>query len=451
MGNHVHSININRRHVSIVATALAGWLSLIAQPAGLAAARPVERLESAISAVSQAQAAGVFLPTLSNVVHPSLAVDSAGGIHMAFEPISGSSGSRMPVQYGYCAADCLRRESWRVVVVGDAGLPGGEVRLALTTSGKPRLMWFSQPDWRKDGQYLFASCDRACTQAANWRSVVVATDSVGEGEGRYFALDADDNPHFLYTNSNADHQGAFHRYCLASCLSAQNWREQKISDNFLLGAFSLAFDARNRLRLALSAEQNGQRGLVYVTCEVDCTAVANWKASALMQLGDEYDLSLRLDAAGRPRLAVYTGNSGVSGEEKRLHYFQCNSDCHLFTNWTRSAVGLAEGEGGNLDLLLDGQSRPHMVVADSAFLPKRISLVTCSSRCDTSRPMWQQREVENAEAVSARLCSVGYAYIGKRPALAWLGANRLLVAHGVENKCLGHTTSIHLVRLTAVN
>lgn len=171
----------------------------------------------------------------------------------------------------------------------------------------------------------------------------------------------------------------------------------------------------------------------------------------MMQLGDEYDFSLRLDDAGRLRLAVYAGNSGVSGEEKCLHYFQCDSDCHLFTNWTRSAVGLAEGEGGNLDFLLDDQLCPRMVLADSAFLPKRISLVTCSSRCDTSRPAWQRREIEDAEKVSARLCSVGYAYIGKRPALAWLGADRLLVAHGVENKCLGHASSVHLVRLTAAN
>lgn len=441
----------NQLRFLIALTAAASGLALMAQPTRVAASWQVGRSEAALLPTSQAQVAGVFLPTLSNVANPSLAVDRAGGIHMAFEPVSGSASHRMPVQYGYCAANCMRRESWRVAVIGDAGLPGSEVRLALTASGKPRLMWFSQPDWRKDGEHLFASCDRACTQAANWRAVAVATDSVGEGEGRYFALDADDNPHFLYSSSRPDHQGAFHRYCLSFCLSAQNWREQKISDNYLLGAFSLAFDARNRLRLALSAEQNGRKGLVFVICESECNTIANWKVTALMQLGNEYDLSLRLDAAGRPRLAVYAGNSGVSGEEKRLHYLQCDSDCHLFTNWTRSTVGLAEGEGGNLDLLLDDQSRPHMVVADSAYLPKRISLVTCSSRCSTSRPAWQRREIEDAEKVSARLCSVGYAYIGKRPALAWLGASRLLVAHGVENKCLGHDTSVHLVRLTAVN
>lgn len=438
-------------HTSIVSTALAGWLALMAWPAGLAASLNMQRLVSAASPAVQEQPAGIFLPTLSNVAHPSIAVDRAGGIHMAFEPVSGAAGHHMPVQYGYCASNCMRRESWRVIVIGDAGLPGAEVRLALTTTGKPRLLWFSQPDWRKDGQYLFASCDRACAEAGNWHSIAVATDSVGAGEGRYFALDADDNPHFLYTNSQPDHQGAFHRYCLASCLSAQNWREQKISGNFLLGAFSLAFDAQNRLRLALSAEQNNQRGLFYITCEVKCISLANWKITALMRLGNEYDLSLRLDDAGRPRLAVYAGNSGVSGEEKRLHYLWCNNACHLFSNWTRSVVGLAEGEGGNLDFVLDGQSRPHLVVADSAFLPKRISLVECGSRCDTPSPVWRRREIEDDESVSARLCSVGYAYIGKRPTLAWFGANQLLVAHGIENKCFGRETSIHLVRLTAVN
>lgn len=440
------------RSLAVALLASTVGLLLIVWTNGLAASPPTQRVAPAMAPIFQAQSApGVFLPTLSNVANPSVAVDSAGGVHMAFEPMSRGQNGRLSTQYGYCAKECLRRENWQIVAVNDAGSPGAEVRLALTASGKPRLLWFVQPDWRKDGQYLFASCDSDCTKPANWRTVAVAAASIGEGEGRYFALDADDNPHFFYTSTQTDHAGAFHRYCLASCLTAQNWREQKISDNYLLGAFSLAFDAQNRLRLALAAEQDDQRGLIYVTCEKKCNTTTNWQVTELMRLGDEYDLSLRLDAAGRPRLAVYTGNSGASDEEKRLHYLQCNRDCHLFSNWTISAASQMEGEGGNLELLLDGQGRPLMAVADSAFMPKQISLIFCSNRCDTASPVWQRREIEGAEAVSARLCSVGYAYIGKRPALAWLGANRLLVAHGVENKCLGQETSIHLVRLIAVN
>lgn len=440
----------NRYRTSVILIVTGGWFLLIIWPLAGHAAPPAAQQEIAPAPVLQTGASGVLLPTLSNVAHPSVAVDSAGGIHMAFEPVSPAADGRLPAQYAYCAANCLNRESWQVIAVGDAGLPGSEVRLVLTATGQPRLLWFAQRDWRTDGHYLFAACDSACTRAANWRSVTVATESVGEGEGRHFTLDADGNPHFLYTSTQTGHSGAFHAYCLASCLSAQNWREQKISDNYLLGSFSLAFDAQNRLRLALSSENNGQTGLVYVTCDVQCTAVANWQATALIQLGNELDLSLRLDAAGRPRLAVYTGHSGVQGEEKRLYYFQCNNECHLFTNWTQSNVGLAEGEGGNVDLLLDGQSRPHLVVADSAFLPKQVHYVYCSSRCDTSRPVWQRRMVEDGDAVAGRICSVGYAYIGKRPALAWRDANRLLVAHGVEARCLGRDTTIHLVRLTMI-
>jgi len=442
----------NWYRMSVVLTVISGWFLLVSWPLAIHAAPPAgQQYVVASSPALQTQAAGVFLPTLSNVAHPSIAVDDAGSIHMAFEPVSPAAGGRLPVQYAYCAADCLRRESWQIIAVGEAGLPGAEARLVLTATGKPRLLWFAQRDWRTDGQYLFASCDRDCTRAANWHSVAVATASIGEGEGDYFALDADGNPHFLYTGTQTDHTGAFHRYCLASCLSAENWREQQISDNYLLGSFSLAFDAQNRLRLALSAENNGQSGLFYITCDAQCTSVANWQATVLIRLGSELDLSLRLDAAGHPKLAVYTGNSGVQGEEARLYYFQCNNECHLFANWTQSNVGLAEGEGGNLGLLLDGQSRPHMVVADSAFLPKQLSHVYCSSRCDTSRPVWQRREIEDAETVSARLCSVGYAYIGKRPALAWHSAGGLLIAHGVENKCLGDDTAIHLARLVAMD
>lgn len=108
---------INWLCTSIVSALLASWLLLMVWPAGFAASVGAQRIVFTLAPASQAQAAGVFLPTLSNVVHPSLAVDGAGGIHMAFEPVSGSRGARMPVQYGYCAADCLRRESWKVVAV----------------------------------------------------------------------------------------------------------------------------------------------------------------------------------------------------------------------------------------------------------------------------------------------------------------------------------------------
>ncbi|MCE7988949.1 MAG: hypothetical protein DYG89_47955 [Caldilinea sp. CFX5] len=370
---------------------------------------------------------------------------------MAFEPVSPADGGGLLVQYGYCAANCLRQESWQIIAVGEASLNWAGVQLKLTATGKPRLLWFSQRDWHKDGQYLFASCDNACTRAANWRSVTVATASIGEGASDYFTLDAAGNPHFLYTSTQTGHTGAFYRYCLASCLSAQNWQEQQVSDNYLLGSFSLAFDAQNRLRLALSAEENRQSALVYVTCDAQCTTVANWQATALIGLGSELDLSLRLDAAGRPRLAVYTGNSGIQGEENRLYYFQCNKECHLFANWTQSNVGLAEGEGGNLSLLLDQQSRPHLAVTDGVSLPKQLSYIYCSSGCDTSRPVWQQRTIEDAETVATGLCSVGYAYIGYRPALAWRAANSLLITHGIQGRCLGNDAIIHLARLTAMN
>ena len=437
--------------IPCVLTVLGGWFLLLFQPLALHANPSPVQYVVASSSVLQTQVAGLFLPTLSNVAHPSIAVDQAGGIHMAFEPVSPAASGRLLIQYAYCAADCLRQESWQIIAVGDAGLPGAEVRLLLTATGKPRLFWFAQQDWREDGQYFFASCERSCSQTANWRSIAVATDSVGEGAGDYFTLDADGNPHFLYTSTQSDHTGAFHRYCLGACLLAQNWQEQQISDNYLLGSFTLAFDMQNRLRLAVAAEANGQSGLVYVTCEVQCNTVVNWQFTTLIALGSELDLSLRLDARGHPRIAVYTGNSEVQGEEKHLYYFQCNNACHLVTNWVRSNVGLADGEGGNLSLLLDQQSHPHLVVADSAFLPKQLSYVYCSRRCDTSSPVWQRREIENAETVSARLCSVGYAYIGKRPTLAWRNANHLLIAHGIENKCLGDKTAIHLARLTTVD
>lgn len=241
--------------------------------------------------------AASYLDSLSNVAHPSLAVDPRGGVHLALEPVSPAAEGGLPVQYAYCAATCLTNARWQVIRVGEAGLPGSEVRIRLNHAGQPRLLWFYQANWREEGTYLYAACDANCTQPANWQSVAVARDTVGPGEGRYFALDRQGNPRFFYTSSETGHSGTFYRYCLGSFLSAGSWREVQVSDSVLLGAFWLAFDAQNRLHVALSAEQEERSALIYLTCAAACQTAAQWQVAALGPLGVGYDFSLQLDAA----------------------------------------------------------------------------------------------------------------------------------------------------------
>lgn len=411
---------------------------------GRANTEPSSRL-TAVVAGSPSNDASIFLPVLNSVANPSIAVDQAGGIHLAFEAVKAKNG-RTPILYGYCATNCLLTTNWQIISIGDAGArPDSEVRLALTAAGKPRLLWFYSIDADLHGRYIFASCEQNCTQLANWQGLPVADIQGLPTGGRYFALDGQGNPHFFYTSILDNHTGAFYRYCLNSCLVLQNWREQQINDNFQLSAFSLAFDARNRLRLAVGVGDGRQRALFYLTCDSQCTSIENWQGVRLDPFGTDGNLSLRLDAEGCPRLAVYSGYFGDGQPENFLYYRWCNTDCQQASNWRGVNMGLAESEGGNLDLLLDAQARPHLVITTSASLPQQIDYIYCRTQCE-SAPVWQRALVETAD----QLGGTGVRYIGWRPALAWALTGDLLLTYGIQERIVGTDNSTYSIRLVGV-
>jgi hypothetical protein len=396
-----------------------------------------------LAPMQQISVAGYPVGGLGDVRNPSVAVDGQGGVHLAMEPVSPPIGEDgLPVQYGYCAAHCMEDENWQVIRVGEAGLEGSEVRIRLNSAGKPRLVWFFQSDWRQDGVYLYASCDNNCTQPANWQTLPLALDSVGPSEGRYFALDRQGNPHLLYSTSSSEHQGTFYLYCLGSCLSASSWREVKLSDNYLWGAFSLAFDSQNRIHLAVSIEQENETLLWYLFCATSCEATSNWQAAPLAPLGVGLEFGLQLDGLDRPRIAVFTGALDDEQVADKLYYLWCDSQCLMGKQWNILNMGLAAGEGGHMDFVLDRQGRPHFVVASSLYLPDEFNYLYCSSQCD-SNPVWQRHRIEEGGGTSC------YWYVGKRPAMAWNGGE-LLVAYGDEGRCMGQDKSRESVGLVGL-
>lgn len=147
-----------------------------------------------------------FLPfdfggEVSNTTFPDVAVDAAGGVHVAYEIADGGFDEPEPALYGYCPAECTDPSRFSVIPVGGDDDFLSDLNLRLDPQGHPRLSWSVYHGFR------YAACDAGCTEPANWTvtpplgSLVDLTD----GSNRMFALDAEGRPRLIYTDDNWDH------------------------------------------------------------------------------------------------------------------------------------------------------------------------------------------------------------------------------------------------------
>jgi hypothetical protein len=411
----------------------------------------------ALAAHAAQSMSGLWLPTspLNNTENPTVAVDPAGGIHVAFSAYSPVNGN-FPVYYAYCPANCSSDAGWTVLAVAQAAAWGGHVRIAITPAGRPRLLWFYEVGGALSGTYNYAECDTGCTQAANWHAVALMSNSLGPlWLTRYFALDPQGRPRFVYTDTAPGHTGTYYTYCDASCRTVGNWHEVQIDTNYLLYDFSLAFNAAGQPRLAFRAND----AVWYAECNGNCAQASAWNMVATYAFGDEGALALALDSVGRPRMALYQGSAGYPEADNTLYYAWCNSVCLDQNSWNSSDVGLPAHEGLDVDLALDSLNRPRLVyfVDDLAGSNYGLGYGYCTGNCETSTPGWVHQLVETPDDLDAsdpvppaQGCSLSsWLNIGRYPALALAGEDPRIVynAEHVQGGTCSIHTDVKLVRL----
>ena len=241
----------------------------------------------------------VFLETSQKIGTGSLVADGQGGLHTAYAHIVPIAEHPQAV-YEYCApgADCGQAASWSGVVLADNVL---EVQLAVTAAGQPRLLIRTQSaQTGYDSDYLYAACDQACTNPAHWDSTFVVstygtsmfTISDFTSPQRYFALDPQGRPRFVYFDRNyfiePDHIGVFYVYCDADCATNPegdpHWFETQISlaQDYQYEVFkypALAFTPQGEPRVLADAItlNSDDSGIYYVACDQACEDGANWQ------------------------------------------------------------------------------------------------------------------------------------------------------------------------------
>jgi hypothetical protein len=362
------------------------------------------------------------------------AVDAAGGVHLTMflsderhqdQPLN------QPALYSYCpgpAASCADPARWSDPVL--FGERVNEVQVAVSRDGKPRLL--VRRSGSRFNEYDYYACDADCTRPAGWSGLTVAEDAGGDLNGfalgnHYFALDGQDRPRFAYGNGwgNGQPNGIYYASCdAADCTQPGSWQRTRAfvgPDNVTTSgeAASLVFDGA-RPHMVINRYVSGlPAGLLYLTCEAGCDETAGWRSAEIAPPGNRAWASwdLALDAAGRPRLALFEPAGIDIAVGGALYYLACDeADCARPDAWRRTLA--ASGEGRNADLSVDAQGRAHMVY--DAGQRGVVGELWCDADCDNAAS-WRRRILETNEALMAELTPASPLSCSQQE-VAWLDA-----------------------------
>jgi len=375
----------------------------------------------------------------------SVAVDGLGGIHVVFAIYTGTDEQgNKPATYAHCSTNCADKLNWTYTRLGDAVQ---DARIALDPSGRPRIVLFGpvyDPTWPRM-RYQYAACDSGCTNSANWTITTIATpiEPTATREydnNRYFAIDQQGRPAFIYTDTNQNnHPGTFYMSCQANCTDANQWTETTLTTGALFDKPSLAFSPTGQPRLAFGFfDGNSDLYLAYAQCNASCTDGANWSGTTLVQIHGSARFNLAVDHNGAPRLGVYSGSYAYDPfPAQKLLFLWCSSGCDSGSGWYFNDLGLSSSSGDGVDLALDEQDRPRMSFETAN---QGLGYAWCNTSCESDNAIWENQEVEsqasladNYEVLPIHRCTVSTWFNGQRSSLALDTAGNPRIAYDAQH------------------
>ncbi len=380
----------------------------------------------------------------------SVAVDSAGGIHVGYALYSGLDNGQKPAYYAYCAASCANMANWSLTRLSNHV---SDVRLALDPqTGHPRMMIYTWNLSTDAHDYQYAACENGCANSANWTITAIVTNyEIPAGRSyknnRYFALDPQGGAGFVYTDNANEHTGTFYARCLSACTNAGNWSESKLSDaEFDRSALTFTQDGQPRLVFGYFVYdeyyEQYVRQLYFGGCYSNCDNLpqVQWNFTVIAPVIGDGSFSLRLDANGLPRMALYPTSADLSQMQPgQLYYLWCNSaPCLNSNDWSKVSVGTPIAQGDGVDLILDSFNRPRM-----AFQRGDVGLgyAWCDANCGATSS-WQARTLESTAAIEA-LYPPGLPTHQGCPILTWLnGVRPSLALDSAGNPRVGYDAEL---------
>lgn len=337
-----------------------------------------------------------------------------------------------------------------------------EVQLKLTPAGQPRLLFRATSQVQNGGNdYYYAECNQNCTNPNNWTLTYILTSfgtdifelSNDNLPQRYFDLDPQGRPRFLYLDRNyviePDHYGVYYVSCDNNCSNTANWSQALISEVIqepyffdweIFEYMALTFTQQGQPRFVANViPLDGDSAIYYFECNANCTVKSNWQRVRVAERGGGSDLSwdIAVDANNRPRIALYPAAT-LDNTGERLYYLWCNANCLNETSWQRRDLGLGSHNGQEPDLELDAQGRPRLAYALETT--GVLGYSWCNTNCETPGAAWQHRAVETAAVVEQ-------AWPGAYPIACntglWHGLTPTLALDGAGNPRIAYDTTYH--------
>ena len=383
---------------------------------------------------------------------PSVAVDARGGVHVAYHAYTTDGNGKKPAYYVYCASNCSNPASFSAPV--SLGDKVDHVNLALDSSGRPRILWMGiDLSSQKLQAYYYATCDSSCTNGAKWSVTrVLGTDTVLAHNSRFFALDPQGRPRFIFYEDWCDancpvNKGTFLIYCNSNCASTGSWYKSQIASEKEFDLVSLAITSTGEPRVvAAYYDTSGSSTVqyaIYLECNVDCATVTPYVGFNIHApvLSDDPGGAFRLalDSSNRPRIALYTGAlpSGSALSANQLYYLWCDATCSTPGSWDGYPLSTPIGVGTYVDLALGPQSRPRLAYED---VTKGLVYAWCTANCESGTATWQTKLVDSSDALDASdpipptaPCQVASWFTGKHTSLAFDSAGNPRIASDAEH------------------
>ena len=401
-------------------------------------------------------ASGFFAHRDYLTYNASTAIDSQGGIHLAFnvsDEKHENDPTGEPALYTYCpgpATACADPSQWSTLVSFTERV--SQVQVAVTADGRPRLLVGRARTDQNWTEYIYYACEQDCTDGGNWSGLLIAQPAGIElfeydNPQHSFALDSQGRPRFVYANGwgNGQPNAMHYAYCDADdCTEPGSWTTSTMMKgpaNATLGIdyVSLAF-AGDKPRLVTRLTLSGLAvDTLYFECdEVECAQDFDWRHVFLAHPGDmhwaNWDLAVSPD--GQVRIALYEPAPPDIFVGGKLYYGECDSLCSVIDNWQFAHV--ASGEGKNVDLAIDAAGRTHMVY--DAGQRGALGEVWCDTGC-TDEAQWQRRILETSEQLQEEFAPASpltcdqdeRAWLNAIPTVAFDAQGQLVVAYDIKN------------------
>jgi hypothetical protein len=141
----------------------------------------------------------------------SVTVSPSDTIHISYYDFTNGN-----LKYAFCSSNCTQASNWSTITIDSTGDIGISTSITVDSSDQVHISYYDFTN----GDLKYAFCSSNCTQASNWS--VVTIDSTGDvGDFTSITVDSSDQVHISYydfTNGNLKYA-----FCSSNCTQASNW------------------------------------------------------------------------------------------------------------------------------------------------------------------------------------------------------------------------------------